>query len=91
MTTKVALIMALHAEGKTTRQIAEAVYGNLTSYAERDRKMAYVRVALRQRKNNGKSKADRAYDLKQRRRFGHSRWTEYRRQLADSGDYARVD
>ncbi len=67
--TKKDRILALHQEGKTTRQIAEAVYRlpKCAKQKEADRKMAYVRVVLRQRKGSGESEIDRRYVM---RRWG---------------------
>ncbi len=61
--TKKEQIMALHAKGKTTRQIAEAVYGLQPDCMAKtvDKYMAYVRVVTRQRKGAGHSKNDRKY------------------------------
>lgn len=63
MTTKKDRILALHQEGKTVRQIAEVVYGlpKGANHKERDRKMAYIRVVLNQRKGGSESDADRRY------------------------------
>ena len=60
--TKKDRIIALAHEGKTVRQIAEVVYRlpKGAKQKEADRKMAYVRVVLRQRKD-GPSKHDAAY------------------------------
>lgn len=61
--TKSAQIMALHKRGKTTREIAMAVYGLAPDPTRQviDRKMAYVRVVLRQRKGQGTSPANTRY------------------------------
>ncbi len=61
MTTKAQQIMDLHKQGKTTRQIAEAVYGKQPDHAAWDRKQAYVRVVVRQREGFGRSEHDRKY------------------------------
>ena len=63
MTTKKNRILALHAQGKTTREIAKAVYGVPDSAPGKvaDRKMAYVRVVTKARKNAGRSETDRRY------------------------------
>lgn len=53
MTTKAATIMRLHAAGLSTREIALAVYGEAL-----DKRMAYVRIVVRQRKGSGQSPAD---------------------------------
>ena len=63
MTTKKDRILALHKEGKTTREIAEVVY-KLRKGApqkEADKRMAYIRVVLNQRKGGSYSDADRRY------------------------------
>lgn len=61
--TKSDRIMALHAQGLSTRQIAERVYGinAKTSRKLADRKMAYVRIVVRQRQGGSKSPADTRY------------------------------
>ncbi len=61
--TKKEQIMALHKQGKTTRQIAEAVYGLKPDCMAKtiDKYMAYVRVVTRQRKGSGRSEHDRKY------------------------------
>ncbi len=58
--TKVAQIMALAAQGLTTRQIACEVYGISLAAPKRvlDGPMAYVRVVVRQRKGGGDSPAN---------------------------------
>lgn len=56
MTTKAAQIMALHQQGKTTREIALEVYGEATAS-----QLAYVRIVVYQRKGTGVSPADRRY------------------------------
>lgn len=58
--TKKEHILKLHTRGLTTREIATKVFriDPAGSYAECDRKMAYVRVVIRQRKSNGRSAAD---------------------------------
>ena len=56
--------MALHAQGKTTRQIAEAVYGKDCDVSV---KMAYVRTVVFQRKGGSRSPHDDAWLL---RKFG---------------------
>ena len=63
MATKKSQILALDREGKTPREIAIIVYGLDSSLPARDidRKAAYVRVVVRQRKGNGLSAFDRAY------------------------------
>ena len=61
MTSKKDLILALHAKGKTTRQIALDVYGRKLGRAEIRVKSAYVRVVLNQRKGGGCSEYDRRY------------------------------
>lgn len=55
MTTKAAAIMALHAQGLTTREIALQVYGEATPS-----RMAYVRIVRFQRKGT-QSAADARY------------------------------
>lgn len=59
------LIRALYAKGRTTRQIAEAVYGitSETPHKEADRKMAHIRVVARQR-NGGYSPAEAKYVMR---------------------------
>ena len=54
--TLAAQIMKLHASGRSTREIALAVYGE----AGKSR-MAYVRVVARQRKGKGASDIDKRY------------------------------
>ncbi len=81
--TKAATIMALHAEGKTTKQIAEAVYGAQLSYAAWDRRMAYVRVVLRQRQGGGQSQHDIAYRRSSERYQKYHRDYAYRRYHSD--------
>ena len=63
MSSKKDRIMALHKQGKTTRQIAAKIYLLQTDAPsdEWDRKMAYVRVVIRQRKGTGRSPTDRRY------------------------------
>ena len=61
--TKAAAIMALAGEGKTTREIAIAVYGPRCNVRT---KAAYVRVVLRQRKGRGESDVDRRHVAKKR-------------------------
>ena len=58
-------IRALAAQGHTPRVIAELVWGLASdaAYKDVDRKMAYVRVTLRQRKG-GTSKNDKTYKKK---------------------------
>ena len=75
MTSKKDLILALHAQGKTTREIAKAVYGVPDSAPQKvaDRKMAYIRVVLRQRKGGGASDIDRRSLM---RRFGAKTYQE---------------
>jgi hypothetical protein len=55
--------MALHRRGKTTRQIAEAVYDLKPNCMAKtiDKYMAYVRVVVRQRKGEGRSEHDIRY------------------------------
>ena len=62
--TKAQQILALNAEGHTTRVIAGIVYGlnDDAPIADWDRRMAYVRVVLRQRREGtGASIYDRRY------------------------------
>lgn len=61
--TKKDQIMALHREGRTTRQIACEVYGLPLDAPKKvaDRKMAYIRVVIRQRKGTSQSAADVTY------------------------------
>lgn len=61
--TKNKRIMAMHARGLNTRQIAQAIYGkeDMVDIKVRDRRMSYVRVVIRQRKGKGMSEFDRAY------------------------------
>ena len=49
MSTKASQIMALHREGKCTRDIALQVYGEVT-----ESRLAYVRIVARQRNGNGR-------------------------------------
>ena len=59
MTTKSARIMALHKEGRSTREIVHAIYGqSAVNYRTR---CAYVRVVVNQRKGTGQSAHDIAY------------------------------
>lgn len=91
MSTKKQQIMALHARGKSTREIAAAVYGLSTStpWREADRRMAYVRVVIRQRKGGNSSAHDVAWLMKT---FGgdslaearHGQRAAYRKQAASS-------
>lgn len=62
--TKAARIMELHAQGKSTRQIAVEVYGvpEDAAYAEWDKRMAYIRIVVRQRKGGKSGPADKRYD-----------------------------
>ena len=60
---KAAEIMALHAQGKTVREIASTVFCTDTPT---DANLAYVRVARLRAAGSGYSKADRNYFL----RFG---------------------
>ena len=60
MFTKAQMIMDLHAKGKTTRQIALAIYGPMAGKVLQT-KMAYVRVVCRQRGGSGRSDTDRKY------------------------------
>lgn len=64
-TPKASRIAELHAKGMSTRQIAREVWGlpDDTPHRELDRKMAYVRVVLRQRNGDSyaSSPADRRY------------------------------
>ncbi len=65
--TKAQQIMNLHKQGHSTREIAEAVYGQQPDYASWDRKMAYVRIVIRQRKGTRYSANDGRYLM---RKFG---------------------
>lgn len=74
--TKAATIMRLHAEGLSTREIALEVYALDPSlpWDVLDRKMAYVRVVIRQRKGTRQSQHDQRYlanggQTRQRDRF----------------------
>lgn len=64
--TKAARIMALHATGLSTREIAIQVYGE---DCDVPLKMAYVRVVVNQRKGRGASKHDLAYQKSPRGAF----------------------
>ncbi len=61
--TKAQMILDLHKQGKTTRQIAEAVYGLQPDCMARaiDKHMAYVRVVVRQRRGSRRSATDQRY------------------------------
>ena len=75
--TKAKRILKLHSAGKTTREIAVAVSGLKPDAPHKvaDRKMAYVRVVLRQRqrKGTGASKHDEAWRAERTRREREAR------------------
>ena len=58
MATLAAKILALNDGKKSTREIAEAVYGEATE----PKHLSYVRIVLRQRKGRSASKNDRRYE-----------------------------
>ena len=81
--TKSAQIMALHKQGKTTREIALKIYG---AGCDVRVKMAYVRVVVNQRKGSGMSKHDKAYQAAeeaQTRRRAYQRGYNKRRYHSD--------
>lgn len=89
--TKAERIMRLHAQGKTTREIADAMYRvKNATHAERDRRMAYIRVVVRQRKGGKSSEADKRYrDMKWEtdevyREKKLARWRDHRKRWAQT-------
>jgi hypothetical protein len=84
MATKKLQILALDREGKTPRDIAIIVYGLDSGLSARDidRKAAYVRVVVRQRKGSGLSAFDRAYRKTDAAKISHRkrmrRWQKRR-------------
>lgn len=88
--TKASQIMALHKQGKTTRQIAEAVYGLQPDCMPKvvDKYMAYVRVVVRQRKGSGRSE----HDLKYMNNGGQAKASARKRMLYHTDqDYRAAD
>ena len=73
MTSKKDLILALHAQGKTTREIVVGVYGADLDRHRHRVKAAYVRVVLNQRKGGSVSDIDRRSLM---RRFGAKTYKE---------------
>ena len=78
MTTKAERILTLARADLTTRQIAEAVYGEATKG-----KMAYVRVVTRQRKGGGSSKHDVAWRKANPDKVRATKLKSFKRRYAD--------
>ena len=66
-------ILALHSEGKTPREIAIIAYefDSKLSARDIDRKAAYVRVVVRQRKGKALSDFDRTYRKTEAAKVAH--------------------
>ena len=90
MATLAAKILALNDGKKSTREIAEKVYGKAT-----DKQMAYVRVVLRQRRGTRSSENDRGYiasslgQAAQKRK--NQKTVAANRVLRETGDHARAN
>ena len=71
-TTKASQIMALHAEGKSTREIARRVFA---TDSPTESNLAYVRVVVGQRRGGGQSANDKAYQRTEAyRRWNNGYW-----------------
>lgn len=66
-------IMALHAKGLSTREIALAVYGEIT-----ESRKAYVRIVKGQRKGRARSPVDMRYFTSDRARTTRQEYHRYR-------------
>lgn len=81
MMTKAQKILELHQAGKTTREIATRIYGipRNAPKAVADKKMAYVRVVIRQRRGSASSEIDKRYWASPLYRTWRRKWRMERR------------